>query len=81
MAAPGRSHFVCWYITRVSLWLLCISCKVRKVALLWDFADLKAQIIAALKNLKAPMLARVWQEIEYRIAVSRVTRGPHIEHL
>jgi len=29
----------------------------------------------------APMLTRVWQELEYRIDVCRVTRGAHIEHL
>jgi len=30
---------------------------------------------------KAPMLTRVWQELEYRIDVCRVNRGAHIEHL
>jgi len=30
---------------------------------------------------KAPMLTRVWQELEYRTEVCRVTRGAHIEHL
>jgi hypothetical protein len=34
-----------------------------------------------LKNIDAPMLTRVWQELEYRIDVFRVTRGAHIEHL
>jgi hypothetical protein len=29
----------------------------------------------------APMLARVWQELEHRIDVCRVIRGAHIEHL
>jgi hypothetical protein len=29
----------------------------------------------------APMLTRVWQELEYRIDVCRVTRGAYIEHL
>jgi hypothetical protein len=46
-----------------------------------DLADLKAQIIAAVKNIDAPMLTRVRQEHEYRIDVCRVTRGAHIEHL
>jgi hypothetical protein len=41
----------------------------------------KAQIIAAVKNIDAPMLTHVWQELEYRIDVCRVTRGAHIEHL
>jgi hypothetical protein len=26
-------------------------------------------------------LTRVWQELEYRIDVCRVTRGAHFEHL
>ena len=30
---------------------------------------------------KAPMLTRVWQELEYRIDVCRVTRGAHTEQL
>ena len=46
-----------------------------------DLADLKTRIIAAVKNIDAPMLTRVWQELEYRIDVCRVTRGAHIEHL
>jgi hypothetical protein len=30
-------------------------------------------------NIGAPMLTRVWQELEYRIDVYRVTCGAHIE--
>ena len=30
---------------------------------------------------QAPVLTRVWQELEHRIDVCRVTRGAHIEHL
>ena len=59
----------------------CISFKVRKVPLPRDLTDLKAQIIAAVKNIDAPMLTRVWQELEYHIDVCRVTCGAHIEHL
>jgi hypothetical protein len=32
------------------------------------------------KNIDVPMLTRVWQELEYRIDVCRVTRGAQIEH-
>ena len=46
-----------------------------------DLADLKARIIAAVKNIDIPMLTRVWQELEFRIDACRVTRGVHIEHL
>ena len=35
----------------------------------------------AVKNIDALMLTRVWQELEYRIVVCRVTSGAHIEHL
>ena len=38
-------------------------------------------VIAAVKNIDAPMLTRVWQELEYRIDVCRVTRGANIERL
>jgi len=50
------------------------------VTLQRDLADLKERIIAAVKNIDAPMLTRVWQELEYRIDVFRVTRGANIEH-
>jgi hypothetical protein len=46
-----------------------------------DLAALKTRIITAMKNIDAPLLTRVWQELEYRIDVCRVTRGAHIEHL
>jgi len=48
---------------------------------LQDLPDLKPRIIAAVKNIDAPMLTHVRQELEYRIDVCRVTRGAHIEHL
>ena len=32
------------------------------------------------KRTRVNMLRRVWQELEYRINVYRVTRGAHIEH-
>ena len=54
---------------------------MRKGPLPIDLADVKPRIIAAVKNIDAPMLTRVWQELEYRIDVGRVTRGAHIEHL
>jgi hypothetical protein len=35
----------------------------------------------AVKNIDAPMLTRMWLELEYHTDVCRVTRGVHIEHL
>jgi len=58
---------------------MCICCKVFFPPLPPDLTDLKARIIAAVKNIDAPMLMRVWQELEYRIDVCRVTSGAHIE--
>jgi hypothetical protein len=57
---------VCWNITRVSLWLLCNVHFVQSTQRtgLRDLADLKARIIAVVKNIDAPMLTRVWQELE-----------------
>jgi hypothetical protein len=46
-----------------------------------DLTDLKARIIAALKNINAPMLTHVLQELEYHIDVCRATRGAHVKHL
>ena len=46
-----------------------------------DLADLKARIIAAVKNIDVPMLTCVWQELEYRTAVCRVAHGARIELL
>jgi hypothetical protein len=82
-ALRGRSRSLRWNITRVSLWLLCNVHFVQSTRRnrLRDPADLKARIIAAVKNIDAPMLTRVWQELEYRVNVCRFTRGAHIEHL
>jgi hypothetical protein len=46
-----------------------------------DLADLKARIVVPLKNIDAPMLTRVGQELEYRIDVGCVARGARIERL
>ena len=83
MAALGEKLFcVLEYRTSKSGYCaMCISCKVFVPPLPRDLSDLKARIIAAVKNIDAPMLTRVWQELEYRIDVCRGTHGAHIEHL
>jgi hypothetical protein len=43
--------------------------------------DIKEWIIATVKNIDAPMMLRVWQELEYCIDVCRVTHGAHVERL
>jgi hypothetical protein len=46
-----------------------------------DLTDLKARIIAAVKNIDVPMLTHVWQGLEYRIDVCFVTCGAQMEQL
>ena len=74
---------MCWNITRVSLWLLSNAHFVQSTqrTRLRDLDDLKAEIIAAVKNIDVPMLTHVCQDLEYLIDVCRVTRGAHIELL
>jgi len=84
MAAPGEKSFcVLEYHTNKSVVTVqrAFRAKYVKGTLPRDLTDLKARIIAAVKNIDAPMLTRVWKELEYRIDVCRVTRGAQIEHL
>jgi hypothetical protein len=58
--------------------------KKTKIPILMDFFTAKRnrkKFIAAVKNIDAPMLTCVWQELEYHIEVCRVTLGAHIKHL
>jgi hypothetical protein len=43
--------------------------------------DLRTRITAAITVIDHNMLQRVWQELDYRLDVCRVTGGAHVEHL
>jgi len=43
--------------------------------------DLKNRITAAVETITLDLLSRVWQELDYRLDVCRVTKGAYIEHL
>ena len=43
--------------------------------------ELKQRITAALETVIKDMLQRVWHKLEYRLDVSRVAGGAHIEYL
>jgi hypothetical protein len=85
----GRIRFLCW--TRVSLWLLCNvhfvqstqRTRLQTGPFVRGINNLLKLGVCASRNqvVDAPMLTRVWQELEYRIDMCRVTRGAHIEHL
>jgi len=45
------------------------------------FTELKVRIRTAIETTTADMLQTVWNELDYRVDVCRITKGTHIEHL
>ena len=43
--------------------------------------ELKARIRTATETTTADMLQTVWNALDYRVDVCRITKGAHIEHL
>ena len=43
--------------------------------------ELKVRIRTATETITADMLQTVWNELDYRVDVCRITNGAHIEHL
>ena len=43
--------------------------------------ELKVRIRTAIETTTADMLQTVWNELDYRVNVYRITKGAHIEHL
>ena len=46
-----------------------------------NLLDLRNLITAAVALVDRDMLTRVWNEMDYRIDVCRITKGGHFEHL
>ena len=46
-----------------------------------NLQDLRNRITAAVALVDRDMLTRVWNEMDYRIDVCRITKGGHIERL
>jgi hypothetical protein len=46
-----------------------------------DLPQLRRRIVEAVAAIDSQMLQRVWQELDYRTDICRVTKGGHIEHL
>jgi len=42
---------------------------------------MKERIRTAIETITADMLQTVWNELDYRVDVCRITNGAHIEHL
>ena len=43
--------------------------------------ELKVRIRTAIETITADMLKTVWNELDYRVYVCRITKGAHIENL
>ena len=43
--------------------------------------ELKVRIRSATETITADMLQTVWNELDYRVDVCRITKDAHIEHL
>jgi hypothetical protein len=46
-----------------------------------DLPQLRQRFVEAVAAIDRQMLQRVWQELDYRFDVCRVTNGGHIEQL
>ena len=46
-----------------------------------SFPELEVRIRTAIETFTADMLQTVWNELDYRVDVCRITKGAHIEHL
>ncbi|KAJ4449299.1 hypothetical protein ANN_00697 [Periplaneta americana] len=58
-----------------------IKDKVYMPPLPQDLQDLRMRIEETVATVMPDMLSRVWQELEYRVNICRVTYGAHIESL
>ena len=43
--------------------------------------ELKVRVRTAIETITADMLQTVWNELNFRVDVCRITKGAHIEHL
>jgi len=46
-----------------------------------NIPELKVRITTAIENITVDMLQTVWNELDYRVDVCRITKGVHVEHL
>jgi hypothetical protein len=53
----------------------------KKISQSSNISDLKRRITEAVAVVTCDMLRRLWEELDYRFDICRVTRGAHIECL
>jgi hypothetical protein len=54
---------------------------VRRSVVTYFSAWSAVRIRTAIETITADMLQTVWNELDYRVNVCRITKGAHIEHL
>ena len=69
--ATARDFFLCGYVKD----------QVYVPPLPASIPELKVRIRTAIETITADMLQTVWNELDYRVDVCRITNGAHIEHL
>jgi len=62
-------------------WWGYIKDQVYVIPLPASIPELKVWIRTAIETITADMLQTVWNELDYRVDVCRITKGAHIEHL
>ena len=65
---PSDNSFRRWYVQIQETGCVCIP-------------ELKVRIRTAIETITADMLQTVWNELDYRVDVCRVTKGAHTEQL
>ena len=60
-----------------------VTSRIRFMFLLFPQVSwkLKVRIRTTIETITADMLQTVWNELDYRVDVCRITKGAHIEHL
>ena len=59
----------------------CVKDQVYVPPLPASIPELKVRIRTATETITADMLQTIWNELDYRVDVCRITKGAHIEHL
>ena len=52
-----------------------------RYAVVIHFSALSGEIRTTIETITADMLQTVWNELDFRVDVCRITKGAHIEHL
>ena len=72
-------------LSRVTVQATDVTCTVKDKVFVppqpVSIPDLKNRITAAVETIIPDLLSRVWQVLDYRLDVCRVTKGAYFEHL